>query len=141
MRISAAPEGGLRVSVWRRSDLAPHLVDRPASWHPPVAAAASSPNAKERIGYLQVEVGDPGLGTTYDLMVACRNADPAASGGFAWGAVPEGAARESVRMFPQGGASYFEAVLGYHDDFVEDLRAQDAWMQPLSTWRPADPDS
>lgn len=127
MRISAAPEGGLRVSVWRRSDLAPHLVDRPASWHPPKAAAASSPNAKERIGYLQVEIGDPGLGTTYDLMVACRNADPAASGGFAWGAVPEGAARESVRMFPQ--------------DFVEDLRAQDAWMQPLSTWRPADPDS
>lgn len=137
LRVDRAPDGAVRVSVWRRRDLAAHLVDRPATWHPPVASAARSADAKSRVGFLQVEVGDPGLGTTYDLMVAC----PAAhDSGFAWGPLTDGVARDAVRIFPQGGASYYEAVLGAWDDVVEDLRAADAWMQPLSTWRPASDD-
>ena len=117
-----------------------HLVDRPARWHPPSPAAAGSADARLRLGFLQAEVGTPGLGSTYDLMVATRNHDPAAFAGFDWRPVAAGARRDDVRLFPQGGASYIEAVLGYWDDSVEAIRDADRWMQPLSTWRPASGD-
>ena len=45
---------------------AAHPVDRPATWHPPVASAARSADAKARVGFLQVEVGDPLLGIGSD---------------------------------------------------------------------------
>jgi len=136
MRVSRAGES-FEVSVWRRAGRALHLARRPAKWHPPLPGAAASANAKERLGYLQVEVDAPGLGSTYDLMVATRNRDGAAFGGFDWRPVPPETPRDAVRLFPQGGASYYEAVLGYHDEVVETIRAGDRWMQPLSTWRPA----
>lgn len=137
MRITRDGEGVTRVTVWRLRDQHAHLSDRPAKWHAPIASAATSSNAKERLGYLQAEVGDPGLGSTYDLMPATRNTDPAAFGGFDWKPIPEDVSREDVRLFPQGGASYMEAVLGYWDDVVEEIRDGDRWMQPLSTWLPA----
>ena len=141
MRIDRGPDGTARVSVWGRTKPpVAHLVDRPAGWHAPLDSAAGSRHARERLGYLQVEVGDPGLGSTYDLMLATRNTDPAANGGFDWGPVASDTERCDVRLFPEGGASYWEAVLGYYDDVVEAIRDADGWMQPLSTWRPAAPD-
>lgn len=128
----------VEVSVWRRGDPAPLYLDRrPARWRPPKPDAASSSYARDRLGYLQVEVGEPGLGSTYDLMVATRNEDPSAFGGFHWRPITADTSREEVRIFPEGGASYYEAVLGYYDDFVEAIRDADSWMQPLSTWCPA----
>jgi hypothetical protein len=125
------------VTVWRRADGLQHLALRPATWHAPDPSASASPDAKRRLGYLQVEVDTPGLGSTYDLMLACRNADPSQYGGFDWRPAPPEFPREHARLFPQGGASYYEAVLGAWDDFVEPIRSADRWMEPLSTWRPA----
>lgn len=137
MRITATADA-VEVSVWRRGDPAAlHLDRRPAEWRPPKPEAASSRYARERLGYLQVEVDEPGLGSTYDLMVATHNADPSTFGGFKWRPIAADTSRDEVRIFPEGGASYYEAVLGYHDDFVEAIRDADAWMQPLSTWCPA----
>ncbi len=137
MRISD-PGDGPRVTVWSCSEAKiVHLDDRPAKWHPPEPTAAASPNARQRLGYLQVEVGDPGLGSTYDLMAATGSTEPTAFGGFHWRPLAPETSRSDVRLFPEGGASYFEAVLGYYDDAVEAMREADAWMQPLSTWQPA----
>ena len=137
MRITATPDG-VRVSVWRCADRAAlHLDQRPAKWHPPKPDAATSAHARDRVGYLQVEVGHPGLGSTYDLMVTTRNLDPSTFGGFDWRPIMADTPRAEVRLFPEGGASYYEAVLGYYDDVVEAIRDADDWMQPLSTWLPA----
>ena len=137
MRITATPDP-VQVSVWRCADLAAlHLDQRPAKWNAPKPEAASSASARDRLGYLQVEVGEPGLGSTYDLMVATRNTAPSAFGGFDWRPITADTPRDEVRLFPEGGASYYEAVLGYYDDVVEAIREADAWMQPLSTWCPA----
>lgn len=141
MRISRGTDGLARVSVWARDPHREHIADRPARWHPPVVSAASSQSARERIGYLDAELGDPGLGSTYSLMLATANEDPSACGGFVWGAVTGDTPRHAVRMFPEGGASYYEAVLGYWDDFVEAIREGDRWMQPLSTWLPVEDDT
>lgn len=137
MRITATPDA-VQVSVWRCADLAAlHLDQRPAKWHPPRSDVATSANARDRLGCLQVEVGEPGLGSTYDLMIATRNMDPSAFGGFDWRPIRADTSRDDVRLFPEGGASYYEAVLGYYDDVVEAIRDADSWMQPLSTWCPA----
>lgn len=137
MRITATADA-VEVSVWPCGDPAAlHLDRRPAQWRPPKPDATSSRHARDRLGYLQVEVGEPGLGSTYDLMVATHNDDPSAFGGFHWRPIAADTTRDAVRLFPEGGASYYEAVLGYYDDVVEAIRDADAWMQPLSTWFPA----
>ena len=136
MLIMVADPGVVEVTVWRRVDQHMHLERCPARWHPPKPDASASRNARQRIGYLQVEVGTPSLGTTYDLMPAMRNGDPSTFGGFEWIPLAPDTARADVRLFPEGGASYYEAVLGYYDDTVEAEREADEWMQPLSTWLP-----
>lgn len=137
MHILVGPDG-VRVTVSRRGEPAVvHLDRRPATWHPPRPEAATSANARHRLGYLQVEVGQPGLGSTYDLMVGTHNEDATTFGGYTWRPVAHDTPRDRVRLFPEGGASYWEAVLGYYDDFVESIREADAWMRPLSTWCPA----
>jgi hypothetical protein len=135
MRIERAPGGGVRVSVWRIDTGKMHAKDRPAKWHGPGEASHNSDNARARIGYLQVELGDPGLGSTYDLMLAKRN-EPPALRNYEWGAVAINTPRQQTRIFPQGGASYYEAVLGKWDDLVEEILDQDRWMEPLCSWLP-----
>ncbi len=141
MRIGRGPDGLARVSVWSCDPFREHAGERPARWRPPVPSAGSSRSARDRIGYLEAELGEPGLGSTYVLMLATRNADPSACGGFEWGAVTGDTQRAEVRIFPEGGPSYYEAVLGYWDDFVEAIRDGDRWMEPLSTWIPVQDDA
>lgn len=140
MRIGGGADGLARVSVWACHPYRELAGDRPARWHPPVAGAKSSRDARQRIGYLEAELGDPGLGSTYSLMLATRNEDPSTCGGLEWGAVTDDTRRAEVRLFPEAGPSYYEAVLGYWDDFVEAIRDGDRWIEPLSTWLPVEDD-
>lgn len=126
----------IAVSVWRVADGGALMTRRPGKWRAPRVGAEASAYARERLGFVQVEVGLPGLGTTYDLMVARANPEPGTRGGYQWIRLAPETARADVRLFPEAGASYYEAVLGYWDDYVETLRDADAWMQPLSTWLP-----
>jgi hypothetical protein len=135
MRIERGPDGGVRVSVWRIDTGKMHANNRPAEWHAPVEVSRNSDCARACMGYLQVELGDTGIGSTYDLMLARRNDDDAGAKDE-WVAVTSDTPRAETRIFPQGGASYYEAVLGKWDDFVEDIRDNDRWMEPLSTWFP-----
>ena len=68
LRVAREGEGELRVSVWRGLGPEAHIEARPTRWHPPSLAHAESANARRRLGYLQVELGAPGLGTTYDRL-------------------------------------------------------------------------
>ena len=137
LRVAREGEGELRVSVWRGLGPEAHIEARPTRWHPPSLAHAESANARRRLGYLQVELGAPGLGTTYDLLVGWPS--PAETG-YQWIAAPPDAERADLRLFPEGGASFHEAVLGVWDDFVEDEREREqGWLEPLSTYRPATP--
>lgn len=124
-----------RVSVSRRRGQKLLVAGRPAKWIPPKDGAEHSAVARDRLGYLQIELGEPGLGSTYDLMVAVKGA---AGGKFDWVRAPTAVPRAQLRLFPEGGASFYEAVLGAWDDFVEAIRDGDRWMHPLSTWLPAE---
>jgi hypothetical protein len=138
MLIERGSDGGVRVSVWSIDTGKMHAKERPGEWRAPVDALPNghdSHSARVRIGYLQVELGDTGIGSTYDLMLAKRNDDDAGAH-YEWGAVTSDTPRAKTRIFPQGSASYYEAVLGKWDDFVEDIRDDDRWMEPLSTWFP-----
>ena len=138
MRIAHGADGLASVTVWACNPHRPYASDCAAKWHPPVASARSSRSARERVGYLEADLGlgELGLGSTYVLMVAARNADPSACGGFDWGAVTDDTPRAEVRIFPERSAGYYEAMSGYWDDAAEALRDEDSWMQPLSTWLP-----
>lgn len=133
MRIARVADAR-RVSVWARLRGTRFLTDAPAVWHAPKPGAEDSDRARDRLGLLQVETGAPGLGSTYDLMLATARTG---SGKYDWVRVSEGTPRAALRLFPEGGASYWEAVLGPWDDVVETIRDADGWMQPLATWRPA----
>lgn len=137
VRIDRSGDGNLCVTLWRglaESVLAENL---PAEWHPREPDAAMSMSARRRLDYLCVELGQPGVGATYDLMFATENNDPAAFGGFRWRPVDTAADIQGVRLFPELGASFYEAVLGFWDDFIEAQRQADSWVEPLSTYRPA----
>ena len=138
MRIGRGADGLARVTVWACNPYRPHASDRPAKWHPLVASARSIRSARERVGYLEAELGLAGLGSTYVLMVATRNADPSACRGFDWGAVTGDTPQAEVRIFPARSAGYYEAMIGCWDAAAAALRDSDSWAEPLSTWLPVE---
>ena len=132
----AAVEEELRVTVWKGLGPETHIVDRPAHWKPPDPKRAADSFGRARLGFVQVELGDPGQGTTYDLMLGWPNSDPDAFGGYQWIAAPPDAKLDDLRLFPEGGASFYEAVLGIWDEYVEEMNeAERGWIEPLSTYR------
>ncbi|MBT3219438.1 MAG: hypothetical protein HN348_10130 [Proteobacteria bacterium] len=135
--IEHGKKGWFEVTVFEGLGPATHVEDRPAEWNPCKPEASASDNARKRLDSLVAEMGQKYLGTTYRLMFARQNPDPESHGGFNWIAIDESTAIEDVRIFPQGGASYWEAVLGYYDDFVEELNSFDDWMMPLTSYRRA----
>lgn len=110
---------------------------RPARYRPRDPAAGSSPNASARLDRLEVELGDVNLGPTYTLLIAGPNDDPSAWGGFAARPLLPTDAPEDVSLFPEAGASYYEAVLGYYDDVAEAEREVHSWRHPLGCYRRA----
>lgn len=122
----------LRVSVWKGAKLVvndAHALWRPRGPNP----CAESP--RERLDTLMVELGPPGLGTTYDLMVAAPNDDPAAFGGKAWRPVYPNDPIETIRLFPEHGGSYYDALLGPWDDVsIEHREADEWWIHPYSDY-------
>lgn len=125
------------VTVWR--GLGPtRLLDAGlARWRPHRDPTSSNP--MRRLDVLQVEAGADGMGSTYDLMVACANHDASAFGGFGWRPAAADTPLSELRLFPQLGASFYEAVLGAYDDFVEEERGGLSWAEPYSTYRPMTP--
>lgn len=109
------------------------LFEKKASWTPPKDGAEQSPSARERLGYLRVETGDEGLGNTYDLMPGRETSE----GKLQWVRLKPDTAQANVRLFPDVGASFYEAVLGMYDDFVEEQTgAETSWVGELSTYLP-----
>lgn len=109
------------------------VFEKKASWTPPKEGAEQSPSARERLGYLRLETGDEGLGNTYDLMPGRETSE----GKLKWVRLEPETKRASVRLFPEVGASYFEAVLGAYDDFVEEQTETETWwVGELSTYQP-----
>lgn len=138
--VSRDATGETRVTVWRGLGEEVLASERPACFRAPAVGAERSASALARLGVLSVELGEVGAGTTYDLMFAAERGpnDPA---DFAWRAVRATDVRDRVRVFPQGGASFLEAVLGAWDEAVEAEREREqAWLEPLSTYRPATTD-
>jgi hypothetical protein len=106
---------------------------------PKTAQFVASPNtlgdrAQTRLDKLEVELGTPGLGTTLRLMFAVENTD-AEKSPHQWLYVPDDADPAQVRMHPEQGGSYYEAVLGPWDDFVENLDEDEGgWLRPYSVY-------
>ena len=129
-------EGALRVTVWRGLGPELHIEAHAAKWHPPDPERSADRSARARLGYVQVELGEEGHGTTYNLMVGWPNRDPERCGGYQWIAAPPEASADELRLFPEGGPSFFEAVLGVWDEYVEEMNEQErGWIEPLSTYR------
>lgn len=116
-----AEGGGLKVNVFRGLGPQTHVTGRPAKRQPDGSALT--------------ELGEPGMGTTYTLRLVVRGED-----GHLRRANPDDDA-DSVRVLGEHGASFYEAVMGPWDDFVEDLNAADAWAMPATLYRrPTDAD-
>jgi hypothetical protein len=132
-------KGALRLTVWKGIGEAIHVDDAPSKWHPRTPGAECERSARRRLDHLSVELGDPGKGTTYDLLFASESQNSEEFGGFQWRPVDPADALEDIRVFPTPGASFYEAVLGVWDDYVEDMNQaeRDSWIEPLSTYRPA----
>ncbi len=141
--IAQNDEGETRVTVWKGMGEKSFATDRPATWTPADPKKLLSTYARERLGQILVELGTPSLGNTYHLMPACLNesGDVTTYGDFQWRPIDPDTPAEDVRLFPESGGSYFEALLGHWDDYVEDLRdAETHWVEPLSTYRLATPE-
>ena len=97
----------------------------------PALLAERRPATLRPNGSIQAELGDPGLGTTYTLSATIRG-----EGGY-WRAVGLSDPHHDEVALGSHGASYYEAVLGKWDDFVEDINAADAWAMPDTLYRRA----
>ncbi|MCB9739148.1 MAG: hypothetical protein H6747_07765 [Deltaproteobacteria bacterium] len=127
-----------RVSVWRGMGPQSLLVGCVATWQP--RREPESPNPRRRLDVLQVEAGLAGTGSTYDLMLAMENDDPARCGGLRNITADDAAPLTALRLFPEVGASFYAAVLGEDDDFTEQEASGIAWAQPYRTYRMATDD-
>ncbi len=123
---------GPRVSVWRGLGSARLLTRCPGRWHP--HREPGSAVARRRLDVLQVEAGDVGLGSTYDLMLARENRDPAAFDGMRYVTADDETPLDDLRLFPEVGGSFYDAVLGADDPFAEDERDTLGWAQPYRTY-------
>ena len=106
---------GLKVNVFRGLGPQTHATGRPAKRQPDGSALT--------------ELGEPGMGTTYTLRLVARDA-----AGHLRAATPDDDA-DSVRVLGEHGASFYEAVMGPWDDFVEALNDADAWAMPSTLYR------
>jgi hypothetical protein len=126
-----------RVTVYRGLTAWTHADDCSAQWYPRDRKATSSTNASERLDRLVVELGAPVLGQSYTLMFARQNTNADNYGGLNWVPVHARTPVTKVEVFPELGASYMEAVLGYHDDIVQDQYQGSRWTQPYEIFRVA----
>lgn len=111
-----------------RRDIGRMLV---TNWHAKKPGHEASRVPGWRLDRLVVEAGRPGLDRTYELLVARPNRDPSAYGGLPWVCAGPSTPREDIRLFPQTGASFLDAVSYQEDEgFIP-------WAEPLSTYRPA----
>lgn len=148
MRLTPRGARGLEVTFWQLAGDEAHGATGPrvlrgglpAAWRPPRPRAETSEWARERLGYVQVELGAPSVGMTLDLLVATANHDGEGGlhGLWRWRRLDQATSRADTRLFPELGASYHEAVLGVWDDVVAAERAENAWVHPLETWLPVD---
>lgn len=127
--------GDVTLTLWRGFGPEPLLACRPVSWSP--RRREGSEIARERLDVLQAEIGAPGLGPTYDLLIARANDDERRHGGFQWVGRDAATPLADLRAFPELGASFYEAVLGAFDDAIEREREDTAWAMPYSTFCPA----
>ncbi len=79
----------------------------------------------------------PRASISYTLLIPGSNDDPSAWGGFAARPLLPKDAPEDVSLFPEAGASYYEAGLGYYDDVAEPEREAYSWRYPLGQYRRA----
>lgn len=107
------------------------LFTKKATWTQPKDGAEQSPSARERLGYLRLETGDEGLGNTYDLMPGRETS----GGKLKWVRLRPDTKRENVRLFPEVGASFYEAV-GVDDFAEEQTETETWWVGELSTYLP-----
>jgi hypothetical protein len=136
--ILRAEDGSVRVTIWEGLGEKIHAEERQATWHPREVGEEGGSYARERLGFLSVELGTPGLGNTYDLMIGAPGEPIAEAADLQWGFVRQDVPIDEVRLFPEAGGSYYDAVLGPYDDCSEDMReAETWWVEPLSTYRPA----
>jgi hypothetical protein len=126
-----------RVTVYRGLTARTHADDRSAEWYPRDRKASSSTNAHHRLDRLVVELGSPISGQTYTLMFARRNTNADNYGGLNWVPVHARTPVTKVELFPELGASYMEAVVGYYDDTVQDQYLGSEWTQPYGNFRVA----
>ena len=90
----------------------------------------SARHAKAEPGLkLALELGDEGLGATYTLQ-AIIDEDLASMSAQA---LTDALGR--CELLGKHGASFYEAVLGYYDDYVEALNEADAWSRPPTRYR------
>jgi len=115
-------------TVWAALGGVEHLARAHTAWLPPTKP--QSELAMERLGRLQVELGEVGIGNLYTLYVVRKNPDPSSLGSKEWlAALPETPLAE-LRLFPEHGSSPY---------VPDDWDWQSGWWYPSSTFRPATP--
>ena len=111
--------------------------DLPAEWVWRDQSAGSSTHARKRLDHLSIELGTPSLGQTYILYFARDSTDSDSDSGFQWVPLEEGTPLEMVRIVPDLGPSFNEAVLSVYDEVVEEEYEDSAWVRPYRNFRAA----
>lgn len=135
LRLALAEPALVLATVWAWAGGPLLARDREARWTSRTPGRETSRIAHERLDRLVVELEEPGLGPTWELLVGARVTDPAEAGGLQWGPVRPDSPVSDVRLFTQMGGSLYEAVLGWYDPAAEEERERHAWAQAPLTFR------
>ncbi len=146
-RTWAAEDGSKQLTIWRdttreilvtvtAADGTTLASERPTKWIPRTLDGEKPALGAHRLDKLVVELGDPGLGVTYDFYFAVESTDQDDGGGYQWRPVAASDPVGAVCLHPEGGASFWEAVLGPWDDRVEEEWEAVSWIEPLVPYRP-----
>ncbi len=109
---------------------------RRALWNAPKKSARYD-TLRNRVGFLQVELGDPGLGSTYDLFFVVLSAGER----YRYAPISEATRTDEIYVLPRFGASFFDAAVGGDDDDAEEMRLEEqAGLRPLVPYRRSSPE-
>jgi len=113
----------LSIEVGRPDGSARLLLEAPARWLPREDEEARE--AGRRLDRLQVELGVPGMGETYNLMFSRPTDDRQRWHGYDWVALRPETPPEEIAVFPEHGGTPFGP---------DDWDWQEGWWYPYSTF-------
>ena len=88
----------------------------------------------DRLDQISAEADLEGLGRTYLLLFAVENHDPEQNWGMMWAPVPEGTPLADIRIVPDTGPGFIDAMVWEEDEGVI------PWAEPFTPYRKGTPE-